>query len=210
MSGRYFGPLLAALPAAALLAGLGADPAAAGDSFAFDPQHTEIIFSYSHLGNSRAYGNFREVSGDIVLDREDPSRSTLDITIDAASIDSGVEAFDTHLKSADFFEVETYPEIRFVSTAVAPTSDTTALVTGDLTIKDQTREVVLDVTLNYLGEHQLGPYMPDLAGVEVAGFSATATLLRSDFGLDMLVPMVGDEVSLIIETELLRPTEASN
>lgn len=196
-----------ARPAAAVAAllALGAAPALAADSFDFDTDHSEIIFSYDHLGNSRAYGSFRSFSGDVAIDRDDPANSRIDITIDAASIDSGLEAFDTHLRSADFFEVETYPEIRFVSTSVEPTSDRTARVTGDLTIKGQTRELVLDVTLNYLGEHQLAPYVPDLAGVEVAGFSATGTLSRSDFGLDMLAPLVGDEVSLIIETELLRP-----
>jgi polyisoprenoid-binding protein YceI len=190
-------------------ASLAAQPAAA-DTFEFDKAHTEILFSYSHLGNSRAYGTFRDFDGTIVLDRDDPTQSTIDLTIAAASIDTGVGAFDTHLKSADFFEVETFPEIRFVSTAVEPTSDTTATVTGDLTIKEQTREVVLDVTLNYLGEHQLGEFVPDYADTEVAGFSATSTLLRSDFGLDMLVPLVGDEVTLIIETELLRPMTSTN
>ena len=188
---------------------LAAMPAAA-DSFDFDKAHTEILFSYSHLGNSRAYGNFRDFDGTVVLDRDDPSQSSIDLTIVAASIDSGFVPFDTHLKSADFFEVETYPEIRFVSTAVEPTSDTTATVTGELTIKEQTREVVLDVTLNYLGEHQLAAFVPDYADMEVAGFSATTTLLRSDFGLDMLVPLVGDEVSLVIETELLRPMTSTN
>lgn len=192
-----------------LTTGIAAQPASA-DSFDFEKAHTEIIFSYSHLGNSRAYGNFRDFDGTVVLDRDNPAQSTIDLTIMAASIDSGFDAFDTHLKSTDFFEVETFPEIRFVSTAVEPTSDTTATVTGELTIKEQTREVVLDVTLNYLGEHQLAEFVPDYADMEVAGFSATATLLRSDFGLDMLVPLVGDEVSLIIETELLRPMTSTN
>ncbi len=192
------------------LAGLVAQPAAAADSFAFDTAHTEILFSYDHLGNSRAYGNFRDFSGEVVLDREDPSQSRIDVTIMAASVDTGIAAFDTHLKSTDFFAVETFPEIRFVSTAVEPTGDTTARVAGELTIKEHTREVVLDVMLNYLGEHQLGAFVPDYAGMEVAGFSATTTLLRSDFGLDMLVPMVGDEVTLVIETELLRPLTSTN
>ena len=133
------------------------------------------------------------------------ARAASTITIDPAGIDTGVDAFDSHLMSADFFDVETFPEITFVSTAVEPTGDTTALVTGDLTIKDNTRPVVLDVTLNYIGEHQLAEYIPDFAGMEVAGFSASTTLLRSEFGLGMMVPMVGDEVELIIETELLRP-----
>lgn len=192
------------------LAGLVAQPAAAADSFAFDTAHTEILFSYDHLGNSRAYGNFRDFSGEVVLDREDPSQSRIDVTIMAASVDTGIAAFDTHLKSTDFFAVETFPEIRFVSTAVEPTGDSSAAVTGELTIKEHTREVVLDVTLNYLGEHQLGAFVPDYADMEVAGFSATTTLLRSDFGLDMLVPLVGDEVTLVIETELLRPLTSTN
>ena len=140
-----------------------------------------------------------------MLDRDDPSQSRIDVTIDPAGVDTGVEAFDSHLMNADFFDVDTFPLITFVSTAVEPTGDATALVTGDLTIKDNTRPVVLDVTLNYIGEHQLAQFDPDLAGMEVAGFSASATLLRSEFGLGMFTPMVGDEVELIIETELLRP-----
>ena len=202
-------------PAAAAVAlgiGIGAlsQPAAAADSFAFDPFHTEILFSWNHLGNSRAYGNFREFEGEVILDRENPENSSIDLTIAAASIDTGVTPFDNHLKSADFFEVETYPEITFTSTAVEVTGDTTARVTGDLTIKEHTHPVVLDVTLNYLGEHQLAQFVPDYADMEVAGFSATTTLLRSDFGVDMMVPLVGDEIQLIIETELLRPLNGTN
>jgi polyisoprenoid-binding protein YceI len=201
-------PNVRTLLAAATLtvAGVVAQPAIA-DTFAFDKAHTEVLFSYSHLGNSRAFGEFRAFDGEVVLDRDDPSQSRIMVTIDPAGIDTGVAAFDTHLKSADFFDVATFPEITFVSTAVEPTSDTTARVTGDLTIKDNTREVVLDVTLNYLGEHQLAQFVPDYANMEVAGFSASTTLLRSDFGVDMLTPMVGDEVELIIETELLRPMD---
>lgn len=198
------------LSIAALALSLAAGSASAAENYAFDKAHTEILFSYSHLGNSRAFGSFQEFMGDVALDKDDPSASRIDVTIAATSIASGLDAFDTHLKSADFFHAEAFPEIRFVSTSVEPTGDTTASVTGELTIKDQTRPVVLDVTLNYLGEHQLGAYVPDYAGMEVAGFSAKGTLLRSDFGLDMLVPMVGDEVELIIETELLRPMAPTN
>lgn len=190
--------------------GLASQSAAAADTFGFDKAHTEILFSYSHLGNSRAFGRFGAFDGEVILDRDDPANSSINLTIAADSIESGVEAFDTHLKSADFFEVESYPEITFVSTDVEVTGDGSALVTGDLTIKEHTRPVVLDVTLNYLGEHQLAEFVPDYADMEVAGFSATTTLLRSDFGVDMLAPMVGDEVELIIETELLRPMNGTN
>lgn len=203
----------AVLPVAAAVAlGIGAvsQPAAAADSFAFDPFHTEILFSWDHLGNSRAFGNFRSFDGEVILDRDNPENSSIELTIDAASIDTGVAPFDAHLRSADFFEVDSYPLITFTSSAVELTGDTTARVTGDLTIKEHTRPVVLDVTLNYLGEHQLAGFMPDYADMEVAGFSATATLLRSDFGVDMMVPLVSDEVQLIIETELLRPQNGTN
>jgi polyisoprenoid-binding protein YceI len=197
--------LLPAVAAIAVASGLLAQPVEAADSFAFDKAHTEILFSYNHLGNSRAFGEFRSFEGEVVLDRDDPSASRIMVTIDPNGIDTGVAAFDTNLKSADFFDVETFPEITFVSTAVEPTGDTTARVTGALTIKDNTREVVLDVQLNYLGEHQLAQFSPDYANMEVAGFSGRTTLLRSDFGVDMFTPLVGDEVELIIETELLRP-----
>jgi polyisoprenoid-binding protein YceI len=199
--------LLAATAIVAVTGALGADPATAADAYSFDTMHTEVIFSYSHLGNSRAFGEFRSFDGEVVLDRDDPSQSRIDVTIDPAGIDTGVQAFDSHLMSADFFDVDTFPVITFVSTAVEPTGDATALVTGDLTIKDNTRPVVLDVTLNYIGKHQLADYIPDFAGMEVAGFSASTTLLRSEFGLGMMAPMVGDEVALIIETELLRPMD---
>jgi polyisoprenoid-binding protein YceI len=200
-------PLLTAAAIIAMTGAFGADRATAADSYSLEKIHTEIIFSYDHLGNSRAYGEFRSFDGEVVLDRDDPSQSTMTITIDPTGIDTGVEAFDTHLMSADFFDVETFPEITFVSTAVEPTGDTTARVTGDLTIKDNTHPVVLDVTLNYIGEHQLAEFVPDYAGMEVAGFSASGTLNRSAFGLGMMAPMVGDEVELIIETELLRPMD---
>jgi polyisoprenoid-binding protein YceI len=194
------------LAATALLGSVAfADPGAAAEAYGFDKAHTEIIFSYNHLGNSRASGEFRSFDGEVVLDRDDPSQSRIAVTIDPTGIDTGVSIFDTELKGANFFDAATYPEITFVSTAVEPTSDTTARVTGDLTIKDSTREVVLDVQLNYLGEHQLADFVPDFANMEVAGFSARTTLLRSDFGLDMFVPMIGDEVELVVETELLRP-----
>lgn len=203
--------LLAAAAITAMAGTLGsAEPAAAAQPYTFDKAHSEIIFAYDHMGNSRASGEFRAFDGELVLDQDDPSQSRIVVTIDPTGIDTGVEAFDAHLQGADFFDVETFPEITFVSTAVEPTGDTTARVTGDLTIKDNTRPVVLDVALNYLGEHQLVDFVPDYAGMEVAGFSASTTLVRSEFGLGMMAPMVADEVELVIETELLRPMDLAD
>lgn len=179
-------------------------PAAATETFTFDPGHSEVIFSYSHLGNSTAHGEFRTIEGTVTLDEEKPENSKIDVTIAASSVDTGVAAFDEHLQSADFFEAETYPEIRFVSQEVTLLDDKTAEITGDLTIKDVTKPVIMEATLNYIGEHQLAGAVPDYEGVYVAGFSAEATLLRSDFDVGMLAPMVGDEVTLNIQAELFR------
>lgn len=196
------------LPLGLLLAT--AAPAAADRAFTFDPGHAELLFAYSHLGNSRAFGAFEGFSGELQLDADDPAASRIEVVIDATSLHTGNAALDSHLAGTDFLAVETAPEIRFVSTKVEPTSATTALVTGNLTIRETTQPVVLDVTLNYLGEHQLGQFMPDYANMEVAGFSARGELLRSAFGLDMMVPMIGDEIELIIEAELLRPMESDS
>ena len=193
---------LAALPLLGTLAL--AAPALAAETYTFDKSHTEILFGWSHLGNSTQHAEFRDLDGNVTLDPDDPANSKIDVTIKADSIDTGVAPFDEHIKSADFFEVEAYPEIRFVSTSVEPTGGDTAKVTGDLTIKGETKPVTMEVVLNYMGEHQLAGMNPEYAGKDVAGFTAAATILRSDFGLGMFVPLVGDEVSITINTELMR------
>ena len=195
-----FSPSRLAMASAILLA---AGAAKAEEVYGFDPGHTEIIFTYSHFGQSTAYGQLNAYDGVITLDADDPAASSIDVTIDAASLDSGFEALDTHLRSADFFDVETYPQIRFVSTEVRPTGDDSAEVTGNLTIKDVTKPVTLTVRLNYKGRHALADFVPEY-DVEVAGFSASASVKRSEFGLGMFAPGVSDEVGLIIETELFR------
>ena len=182
---------------------LSGSPLLAAEIYDFDKSHTEIMFSYNHFGQSTAFGEFRDYSGTITLDPDNLKASSVNVTIKAASLDTGVEALDTHLKSKDFFEVESYPDIKFVSTSVEVTGDKTANLTGDLTIKAKTAPVTLAVTLNYKGRHALAEFISDY-DVEVAGFSAIATLKRSDFGVDLYAPGVSDEVDLRIETELFR------
>lgn len=190
----------AAFAAALTFAGL----AQAAESFSFDKGHTEIIFAYSHLGNSTQHGSFGDYDGTIVIDEKDPTKSTVDVTIKAASIDSGVSALDDHLRSGDFFDVEKFPDIRFVSTAVKPIGKTQVEITGDLTIKDNTKPVVMVATLNFKGEHPLGPFVESYKGKHVAGMSATTRVLRSDFGVGAFAPLTGDLVDITIETELFR------
>ena len=180
--------------AMALGAAVLAAPAQAAEEYVFDEGHTFILFDVSHLGFSRTHGQFRTFEGTFMLDREEPANSSVTMVIDAASLDTRHEARDAHLRNADFFNVEAYPEITFVSTDVELTGEATALVTGDLTMLGVTRPVTLDVTLNQLGEHPMN-------GNTVAGFTATTTLNRSDFGMTSYVPAVGDDVAILIQAE---------
>ncbi len=159
-----------------------------------DAGHRYITFTYLHQGFSSPYLRWNDWDGELNWNAENPEASSIAVTIDAASIDSGVDEFDNHLKSADFFEVEKFPSITFESTEVKMTGPNTGVVTGDLTIRDQTKPVAVDVTFNKAA------YV-DRAEAHKIGFSGKTTLLRSDFGVGRYAPVVGDEVTIIIETE---------
>lgn len=181
---------------AAILA-ISAAPTAAAETFAFDRGHTDIVFRIDHLGFSDTIGRFNDADGIIVLDETNPENSRVEVTIQTASLDTNHEERDTHLRGADFFNVEAHPTITFVSTSVERTGDETARVTGDLTILGVTQTVVLETTLNALMPHPI----PSYEGVMTAGFSSITTISRSDFGMTAFVPAVGDEVSIILEIE---------
>lgn len=184
-----------ALVVAAGLSGA-AFSAQAAETYKLDPTHTSVVFVVNHLGFSNFQGRFGGISGELTLDRENVSASSATITIDLNQIDSGVEALDNHMKTADFFDVENHPTATFKSTSVELVGDSAAKVTGDLTILGQTKPVVLDVVLTGQGEHPM-------TGDQVVGFGATTTVTRSDFGMNFLVPGVGDEVALQISSEFL-------
>ncbi|MEM8637049.1 MAG: YceI family protein, partial [Pseudomonadota bacterium] len=137
---------------------------------------------------------FRTVDAKLDLNAEAPAESSVNVTIAANSIDTGVDVFDGHMNSADWLDTETYPEITFVSTALEQSDAGTGTLTGDLTIKGVTKPVTLDVTLIGAGPHPLNQK-------ETVGVEATGTVLRSDFGLGNFVPAVGDEVSILISGE---------
>ena len=189
--------------ALAFAASLLAAPAAAiaADAYSLDPGHTQVRASWNHAGYSTQSLLFRQVGGDIKIDFDDPSKTSLNITIPVAGIDTGVDAFDKHLASGDFFEAETYPNATFVSTSVEKTGDATLKVTGDLTIKDTTKPVTLDVVVNDSGEHPLGQFIDYYKG-EWVGVTATAVITRSDWGLGFGAPITSDEVDLFISAEL--------
>ena len=179
---------------AAFLLAAGASPALA-DPYVIDASHTHVGFKVSHLGFSETYGTFNNVAGTIDLDQDNPEKSSVDVDIKTASIDTNHEKRDEHLRGPDFFDVGKYPDITFKSTKVERTGDKTAKVTGDLTMHGVTKPVTLDVTLL-----AAGPYPMDKS-VTAAGFNATATLKRSDFGMTAYVPMISDEVVITISTE---------
>ena len=184
--------------AAAILA---APLAQAGDAYNFDPGHTQVRAEWNHAGYSIQALHFRKVEGSAVIDFENPENTKLNVTIPVDGIDTGVEAFDKHLWSADFFEAEAHPNATFVSTSVERTGDATLKVTGDLTIKGVAKPVTLDVTVNNQGEHPLGQFIDFYKG-EWVGVTATGTITRSDWGLGFGAPITSDEVDLFISTEM--------
>lgn len=141
--------------AIALSAALVAGSALAEGTFKTDQGHTEIIFSWDHVGITIQSGEFETAEGTLVL-ADDIEKSSIEVVIDANSVSSGFEALDDHLKTADFLDVEKYPEITFKSTSVKMTGDNTMDVTGDLTIHGVTNEVVLDAEMTLNGPHPLG------------------------------------------------------
>jgi polyisoprenoid-binding protein YceI len=180
------------LAAAALSYSL-AMPAFATELYKLDPLHTAVVWHVSHLGFSTPSGKFMNIDGALALDRQNLAASKVNVTIPIALMDTGVPKLDEHLKSKDFFDAATYPTATFVSNTVDVTSKDTAIVHGTLTLHGVSKAVDLEVRINKLGE--------DYNKVPTAGFSATATIKRSDFGITFFLPMLPDEIRLEIETE---------
>lgn len=197
---RTNGPRVAAILVAAGLAG--APWSARAETYGFDKNHTEVRFLYDHLGMSIQSGQFGAVDGTVVFDRKKLENSKVEVVIKTDSVDTGVPALDTHLKSKDFFEVDKYPEITFKSTSVKQTGKDAGQITGDLTIHGVTKPVTLNVTFNFAGPHPLAKFIKKYDGAPYASFSAQAEILRSDFGVGLYAPATADRVRIVIETEL--------
>ena len=168
--------------------------AQAADNYKFDPHHTSVVWTANHFGFSNPSGKFSEVEGDITLDEKNPAKSKVNVTVKIANLFTGYDKFDNHLKSNDFFNVEKFATATFVSTKIALTGKNTAKVTGNLTLVGVTKPVTLNVKLNKMG-------VSPISQKKTAGFTATALIKRSDFGINYAVPAVGDNVKLLIEAE---------
>ncbi|MBW3639980.1 MAG: YceI family protein [Actinobacteria bacterium] len=170
-------------------------------TYTIDPAHSRIGFVARHAMVTKVRGAFNDLEGTAVLDGDDPSRSTASVTVQAASIDTRSEQRDGHVRGADFFDVENYPTITFVSTSARQNGDVYEL-TGDLTVKGITKSVT--VPFSYEGA-ATDPY-----GNQRVGFEGSVTVNRKDFGLDFNAPLatggvlVGEKVVLEFEISAIK------
>lgn len=183
---------------AAALAGATTAANAESITYTMDPAHTQVVAQWNHFGFSNPTIHFGQIDGTVTYDPDNVEASSVQVTIPLAGMDSGVEAFNEHLRTADFFDIAQHPEVTFRSTSVKALGADRMRVTGDLTMHGITRPVDLAVTVNGVGTHAM-------TGQPAAGFDAEATILRSDFGLDMYAPTVSDEIKLRITTEATVP-----
>lgn len=166
--------------------------------YKIDPSHTATVFTWNHFGFSTPSANFSDIQGTIAVDNAKPSNSSVNVTIPLSSLNTNVKALDEHLKTADFFDAEKYPNITFKSTKVQAISKTKYKITGNLTVKDVTKPVVLDATFNKQGKHPM-------TKADTVGFNATTSFDRSAFGVGAYVPNVGDKITVNITTEASVP-----
>lgn len=172
-------------------------PSAFAAKYDVDPNHTYPSFEISHLGFSTLRGRFNETKGTIEVDLEKQTGS-VSIVINAASVDTAMQKRDDHLRSPDFLNVAEFPEITYKSTKVTFNGKNKATVEGELTIMGTTKPVTLDVYSINCGVHPMNKK-------EVCGFDAKASIKRSDFGITYGLPAIGDDMTLLIEAEAIKP-----
>lgn len=181
--------------ALALVAALTAAPAfAEAEKYVLDPSHSQIVFTYNHLGYSTTTGMFSGFDGEIQFDQANPAASLVTVAFPVKTMLTGWQARFDHLMSPDFFDATDEEMVSFTSTGIEVTGEKTAKITGDLTLNGVTKSVVLDAVLNQAGEHPMEKKM-------WAGFNGSTTLLRSDYNLGMFAPFVSDEVQVMISIE---------
>ncbi|HRF84868.1 MAG: polyisoprenoid-binding protein [Xanthomonadales bacterium] len=186
------------LSAAALLAFVTAPAFAGPVTYKLDPAHTNVLAQWSHFGFSNPFANFGQVEGAVVYDPDNVGNSSVQVTLPLSGLEAFSPKFNEHLRSADFFDAARFPNATFKSTRVEAAGEGKLKVTGELTIKDVTRPVVLDATLNKAGVHPM-------TKAPTIGFDATTTISRTEFGVGAYAPNVGDAVTLRITTEASAP-----
>lgn len=160
-------------------------------AYKIEPAHTRMLFAVNHMGFSTWYGDFTGATGALQLDPAAPGRSQLQVSVPAASLATTNAVIDGELKGADWFDAARYPTITFKSRTVAPTGPDSADIAGDLTLHGVTRPVTLHARFNGAGVNPL-------TKAYTVGFEVSGKIKRSDFGVTKYVPLVGDDVDLII------------
>ncbi|MDR0183062.1 YceI family protein [Lysobacter arvi] len=167
-------------------------------AYALDPVHTRVLFAIEHAGFSKALGTVSGSTGTLVFDRDDWSVARLDVRVPLERLDLGDAKWNDAVRAANLLDTQRHPDAHFVSTAIEPVDADRAKVCGDLTLRGVTRPLCMDVTFNALKRHPLPPFR------RTAGFSASATLSRAEFGMTAWPTVIGDAVELRIEAEAER------
>ncbi|WP_370879028.1 YceI family protein [Gemmobacter fulvus] len=178
-----------------LLGALVAAPVfAAPEAYVLDPSHSQILFSYNHLGYSTTYGLFSGFDGKITFDAEAPANSSVEVSFPVKTMLTGWQERFDHFMTADFFDATDDEMVSFKSTGIEVTGEKTAKITGDLTLNGVTKSVVLDAALTQAGEHPMAkkPWL---------GFTGTTVLKRTEYNLGQFAPFVGDDVTVQISIE---------
>ncbi len=194
------------LPSLGLMLGVAScsSASAAGpETYQIDPVHTRVLFAVSHAGFSKALGTVSGSTGTLVFDRDDWRSARLDVRVPIQHLDLGDAKWNEAVLGINLLDGKRHPEAHFVSTSVEPGEADRARVCGDLTLRGMTRPLCMDVTLNALKRHPLPPFR------RTAGFSATATLSRAEYGITTWKNVIGDSVDLRIEAEAVigKPAE---
>jgi polyisoprenoid-binding protein YceI len=186
MRHRFLLRIAAAVVAVAVVASL-----QAADSYSVDPVHSSVSFQIEHFGISYVHGRFNKMKGEFTIDKDDPSKSSISLTIDADSVDTNNQQRDGHLKSPDFFNVKQFPTISFKSKSLKADKDGYE-VTGDLTMHGETKEISFKLN---------GGKQMEMKGQKRTGYWADLRLKRSDFGMKNMLEGIGDTVYISVGVE---------
>jgi len=162
-----------------------------GGAYVVEPEHTRVMFAVSHKGFTTYYGQFSKASGTLNLDTKNPAASTFDITVPVATVSTTNSVLDGELREKPWMDATTYPTITFKSVSVKPTGPNTADVTGAFTFHGVTKPLTLKVKFNGAG-------MDPQEKKYTAGFDVSGQLKRSEYGMPVAVPLIGDDITLII------------
>jgi len=169
-----------------------------GGAYVVEPEHTRVMFAVSHKGFTIYYGQFSKVSGTLMLDTTNPAASKFDISVPVETVSTTNSVLDGELRNKPWMDAPDFPTITFKSVSVKPTGPTTADVTGDFTFHGVTKPLTLKVKFNAAGNDPQDKFY-------VAGFTVTGAIKRSDFGMGVAVPLIGDDVDLIISAAFKKP-----